>query len=522
MSAVLTPTTSSSATAWRMPTLMLCLIWLGLLLVYLDTAAGIVGIWARSDTFAHGFLVLPISAWLVWRGRDRLAVLQPRPAWPWMLPLLAAAALWLLGELVAVNALTQFALVAMLVLAVPLVLGWPAARAMLFPLLFLFFGVPVGEFMTDPMMLWTADFTVAALRLSGVPVYREGMSFMIPSGNWSVVEACSGVRYLIASLMVGTLFAYLNYRSLTRRLVFVGVSILVPIVANWLRAYMIVMLGHLSNNRIATGVDHLVYGWVFFGVVIMIMFMIGARWSEPDRPREQPGGAGPVLTVGASPAVWAIVAAAALGAMLLPGGAVRAMQASISTAPVKLASEMPTAAAWRRLDQAPDWQPRFEGASATSSVSYESSAGNVSVYLAYYRSQTSERKLVSSVNMLVGSMDPQWSVLSVSRREIGNGADAVSWRVTHLLGRSGSLGLSRRHRTAWQTYWVDDRLTSSDFLAKLLGALGLLAGRGDDGAALVLHTELAPDEGGNALIEAFVKANQPALRHMLRQARSGG
>ena len=61
------------------------------------------------------------------------------------------------------------------------------------------------------------------------------------------------------------------------------VALVVPLVANWLRAYIIVMLGHLSGNKIATGVDHLIYGWVFFGIVIMVMFMIGARWSRARR-----------------------------------------------------------------------------------------------------------------------------------------------------------------------------------------------------------------------------------------------
>src|SRR5262249_35737350 len=104
--------------------------------------------------------------------------------------------------------------------------------------------------------------------------------FLIPSGRWSVVEACSGIRYLIASLVVGTLYAYLSYRSLTRRLVFVGFSIAVPIVANWIRAYMIVMIGHLSGNTLAVGVDHIIYGWAFFGLVILLMFWIGARWHD--------------------------------------------------------------------------------------------------------------------------------------------------------------------------------------------------------------------------------------------------
>lgn len=250
MSAVLTPTVAASP--WRPALLALGAVLLALGVLYAETVSAMVGIWYRSETFAHAFLVPPIALWLIWRQRDALAQLTPRPQ-PWVLLGLAAfAGMWLLADLVLVNAAAQFAWVAMLVLAVPAVLGFQVALAILFPLLFLFFAVPMGEFMLDPMMKWTADFTVAALR-SAASVYREGLQFVIPSGSWSVVEACSGVRYLIASFMVGTLFAYLNYRSWKRRTVFMAVSILVPIVANWLRAYMIVMLGHLSGNTIAVG-----------------------------------------------------------------------------------------------------------------------------------------------------------------------------------------------------------------------------------------------------------------------------
>lgn len=517
MSAVLSHHTPSVAEAWRRPVLVLGLIWLGLLLVYRDTAVGMVGIWARSDTFAHGFLVLPISAWLVWRGRDRLAVLQPAPSLPWLLPLLAAAFLWLLGELVTVNAAMHFALVAMLVLAVPLSLGWPATRALLFPLLFLFFGVPVGEFMTDLMMLWTADFTVAALRLTGVPVYREGLNFMIPSGNWSVVEACSGVRYLIASLMVGTLFAYLNYQSLTRRLVFVGVSILVPIVANWLRAYMIVMLGHLSDNRIATGVDHLVYGWVFFGVVIMIMFMIGARWSEPDRPRAAPLP-GATLRPATAPMLAAAVVGGAL-AMLVPPSAAWIVQSGIPPQAVSLPDGIPAAAGWQRDMAAPPLEPRFVGASARMNVAYRHDDRPVALYLAYYRGQGPERKLVSSVNALVPLTDSPWSIVGRSTVQAPLGEQAAQWRATTLVHRGGGLANTRRQLRAWQLYWVNDQLTASDVRAKLHEAASKLSGRGDDGAAIVISTEFDDGADPDARIAAFVRAHGPSLLQALGQTR---
>jgi exosortase/archaeosortase family protein len=95
-----------------------------------------------------------------------------------------------------------------------------------------------------------------------------------------VVEGCSGVRYLIASITVGTLDAYLNYTELRKRILFVLLSIVVPIIANGLRAYMIVMIAHLSDGRLAHGIDHFIYGWVFFGLVILLLFWLGSFWRD--------------------------------------------------------------------------------------------------------------------------------------------------------------------------------------------------------------------------------------------------
>ncbi|MDE2275123.1 MAG: exosortase A, partial [Burkholderiales bacterium] len=303
---------SRAASPWRSALAALVALEAAILLLYGRSLAGMVEIWWRSETFAHAFLVLPISLWLAWRQRARLREIAPRPS-PWLILALAAlAAFWLLSDLATVNVASQFALVAMLVLAVPCVLGLEVAWALLFPLLFLFFMVPFGEFLLPTLMQHTADFTVWALRATGIPVYREGQTFVIPSGTWSVVEACSGIRYLIASLMVGALFAYLNYRSWQRRAAFMAVATVVPIVANWLRAYMIVMLGDLSGNRIAVGVDHLIYGWLFFGIVITIMFLIGSRWSEPEAPAPEAGGAATAATVRAAGATrsWPALGAA--------------------------------------------------------------------------------------------------------------------------------------------------------------------------------------------------------------------
>ena len=505
---------------WRhtLPALFLLLAWI--LFLYRDTAVSMVSIWYRSETFTHGFLVLPISLWLIWRQRHSIAARTPQPM-AILLPLVAFSAfIWLLADLVAVNAVTQLAFVALLVLSVPTVLGRVAAAPMIFPLGFLFFAVPIGEFLLPQLMDWTADFTVLALRLSGVPVYREGLTFVIPSGNWSVVEACSGVRYLIASLTVGTLFAYLNYRSLKRRILFVLVAIAVPIVANWLRAYMIVMLGHLSGNKIAVGVDHLIYGWVFFGIVIMLMFAIGARWSEPEK--EHGVGQAVVLQserVQSFAPLWIVTASLAL-LVALPHVVQWSLERTANTDPVSLVLPQDLSDGWTSARPGEvDFQPSFQNPSAQVNGSYASRGSTVGLYLGVYKNQHYGSKLVSSSNVLVTSQDPKWT-------QISSGSYLATVEEKQLAVRSAQLSRSFRlgqssdgALTVWQIYWIHGALTASDPIAKLRGAMDRLLGRPDSSAVIVVYALNGQPESAEVVLQRFLSANYETINALLMNTR---
>src|SRR5580765_2578919 len=266
--------------AWRLALPVMAAAVLAILAIYWDTAKSIVAIWRSSNTFAHGYLIVPITLILVWMKRREVAALTPRPDVLGFLLVAGAGFTWLAAEAAQVQVLMQYALVAMVPAAVLALAGRRVAWTRAFPLAFLLLPVPFGAAFLPQLMEWTADFTVAALRITGIPVYREGTFFAIPSGHWSVVEACSGLRYLIASITMGAVYAYLTYRSGWKRALFFAASIVVPIGANFLRAYMIVMIGHLSSMKLAVGVDHFVYGWLFFGVVIGLLFWLGSFWRD--------------------------------------------------------------------------------------------------------------------------------------------------------------------------------------------------------------------------------------------------
>ena len=500
------------APAWRWPLVMLLALWAVALLGHRDTAQGMLELWNKSESYAHCWVVPPIALWLAWRLRHQVAALTPQAA-PWfLLPMLGAEVLWLLGALVGVNAAAQFALVAVLVLSVPLVMGWPVARALAFPLGFVFFCVPVGDFLTPSLMQATADFTIMAVRLSGVPVYREGLYFSIPSGNWSVVEACSGIRYLMASVMVGSLFAYMNYQSTRKRLIFAGVSILVPIVANWLRAYMIVMLGHLSGNRLAVGADHLLYGWVFFGMVIMALYWIGARWADPEPAWQAP----PVAAAGPLPTSLSFLASAALGSLVIVSAAMaqQGLESGTDAAPVQLVlPDELGQGAWRRQAIAPalEWQPVIKNPVAQERAGYLGPDGaSLGLIVGYFKGQSGTSKVVSGLNRLVKVEDPHWNLLESGKTVVQQASQPFEV-LDHRITEADLSGTQPRLKVrAWRFYWIDGHWLADDVQGKLRGVWGRLNGRADDAAYVLIYAEDRGPETG-AQMTRFLADVVPAL-----------
>lgn len=509
-----------SWTAWRRaPVLASFLAVAGILVVYAETVASIVAIWMRSDTFAHGFVVVPISLWLVWRQRDVLVLLSAKPWWPGLLAVAGAGALWLVTSAADVLGLKQFAVAFMVIASVVTVIGLPVARALMFPLAFLLFAVPAGEFMVPTLVDWTADFTVAALRLTGVPIYREANHFMIPSGAWSVVEACSGIRYLIASVMVGTIYAAVAYRSTRRRVLFVVASILVPIVANWLRAYMIVMIGHLSNNRFAVGVDHLIYGWLFFGVVMLLLFWVGSFWQESPAPtatltdarlRALPPGA----AIASNRALYTAAIAAFVAAAAWQPLAADLEGPAPASAPVL--ATIPGAGQWTNTAGFVSWKPRYRGFASEMQQAFRDGNREVGLYIAYYRQQETGHELITSGNLLTAREDWNWKQVAV-------GDDSVDWLGRSVqVDRAELVGPTTRLQV-FRWYWVDGRVTSNAYVAKAMLAWSRLAGRGDDSALIVVYAREQPAAGASRdALRAFIQQMSPAIDRMLARTRESG
>ena len=442
----------------------------GLVTIFLlrSTAASMVKIWYGSSTYSYGFVVVPIAAFLAWRCRNRVKILHPAPSLFGLALLLLFAVIWVAGNVADVQVVQQFAFIGLLDALVWAFLGSSAARVLRFPLLFLFFSVPAGQNLVGPLQRLTAAFAVNAVRFSGIPAVQNGLVISTPSGDWRIAEACSGIRYLTSSLLIGVLFAGIAFRNWKRRVALIVMSALVPVLANAVRAYMIILLAYFSNNRIATGVDHVLYGWVFFSLVTAMLIGFALGWREPAVSNAAPAPAPD--PVAAAPARVARLSWWVAGAVLI------VLSASYSadflwsrTAPVQPTEKLWTSPAdWLAADDPDhDWAPHFESVQSELSQTFTNGPREVSLYVATYPATRRGVELVNTSNAV--EVSGSWEVLDNGFREVTMAGRSVTV-AEYLIVRG-------QHRLVWIWYRVGNRLTAKPYDIKLIQAESRLAGR---------------------------------------------
>lgn len=498
---------------WKQRLLVLLTAMVLLFLVFYGTVESMVQIWLRSETFTHGFLILPISLYLIWQNKNKVISIEPNTQLM-ALPLIAIVTFgWLMASLVDVLIVQQWAFVTLILLVVLLVLGWTVVKAILFPLFYLYFAVPFGEQFITPMMHMTAEFVITAIELTGIPIYSEGTFFTLPSGNWSVVEGCSGVRYLIASIALGTLYAYLTYSSYLKRSVFILASIVFPIVANWIRAFMIVMLGHFSDMKLATGVDHLVYGWVFFGIVLFVMFWVGSYWRDSEDEEVE-------TTIAAlkQEKLSRFLLTVISGVFIISMGPLmdyRVNQDSQHILADKSEINLLVNQHWDKLEsESIQWTPQYINPTVSFQAAYKDTSQSIDntmgLYIAYYAVQQQDSELINSQNIMIPQKHPVWRQLRKVKHQIKLQNQSEVVFETHLNSNRDDLLI-------WHWNVIAGKVVINSYQAKLIEALNKLTGGSQGEYAVVLYTRFEKDdiEKSREKMQQFVNDMVPTISDSL-------
>lgn len=499
-----------STAQWRAALLRLGAAWLALLLLFGRDWLAMADQWWNSSTYNHILLIAPIIGWLVWMRVPQLRRLVPSIWWPGLVAAALACFIWVLGAFAGLNLLRQIGAVAMLPAAALLLLGPRVCAGLIFPLGYSAFLVPFGDELIPPLQTITAKLTIALTHLSGIPAEVNGVFIDTPAGLFEVAEACSGVKFLIAMVALGALVANVCFTSWRRRAGFLALAIAAPILANGVRAWGTIYVAQYKGAAYAGGVDHIIYGWIFFAVVITIVLALS--WRFFDRAVEDPMidadalAASPLLArLEAARLSW-IAGLAGLLALTLGGQAwARAADRQSAAVPAQIA--LPQVPGWHRADYQPEvwWEPRANGADHRLLGRYEDVAGHqVDVFYALYSAQDEGRE---AGGFGEGALRPDtswaWSA----------GGPEVAHAKTDRLLASGKV-----KRLAETYYRTGTLLTGSNIRLKLANIEDRLLLRPRPTMMLILSAEEGKLAAPEASLAAFRQATGPIDAWMDRTA----
>ncbi len=252
---------------------------------------GLVAEWASSPDASYGVVLAVVALAVVWRRRGAFAAaIDPAP--PRALPggaLIAAAALFVVGQLGADLFLTRLSLVFLLAAAVWFLAGGAAVRTIAAAFVFLAIAIPlpalVVNAITLPLQLVASRLAESTLAAVGVPVFRDGNVLALPSATLEVAEACSGMRSLVSLMAIGALLAWMTNAPLVRRSAIVALAVPLAVGVNGLRIAATGVACETFGPRAASGAWHEFTGWVAFVASVAVLGAI-QRTFESRRSAE--------------------------------------------------------------------------------------------------------------------------------------------------------------------------------------------------------------------------------------------
>ena len=483
---------------------VLVVVLLGLSTVFLwPTWQTLHGYWPESTRYSHGHLVVLISAYLLYRLKPVLSNAELQPALWALLPLSVFIFIWLVAVLGSIQAIHEIVLPLILWTMCLTVFGWKVARRMGLAIGYLYLAIPIWESGNFILQWATVQAVDIGLLLFGIPAFIDGNTVHLSVGSFEIAGGCSGLHYFIVGIAISVLYGSLYLRSMRKRVLLVIVAIALALLTNWLRVFIVVYAGHVTDmQHYLVAQNHYYFGWVLF-MFAMIPFILFARSmedeeSEPARSDSDENIPAAVvwsyrIRIAVSSSVVLLITASAITFARMPAIEQGQWELSLPTSQ----GEWAVAA-----QDSPAWQPFYKGTVAEALRAYTSREGTVTFYANLYRGQTQGNELIGYENHIEGM--ETWTIARSVDHEIEAGG-GQTWRVRESLLRSKDDAT----RILYYWYYVDERNLAHGLLTKLNYGFKAILGVPDTGVQVLSARCQGDCDDARQLIEAWLDVYLP-------------
>jgi len=229
--------------------------------------------WVLWDQdLAHALPTLAVMFVLLgYQNYQSSAHVATKTPWYWLqlIALGGCSLLWYLFESLSISLPAYFLIIALIGLLISTSLSFPVLRATLPYLGLLVFTVPIWGELNSILVELSSLMVGEAVKLSRMTALIDGNNIFLPSGTIFIADGCSGLRYLIVSILMGYIISLVNYYRFSQTIAALTVAILLGLFANWLRIYLLVVIGYTTEMQSSLMHDHETFGWIVFAAILV-------------------------------------------------------------------------------------------------------------------------------------------------------------------------------------------------------------------------------------------------------------
>jgi len=231
--------------------------------------------WLNDSNNSHGILVPIVSLYFIWHNREKLHRARIDSCKWGAVILLLSSLLYLLSLAGHVAFSARLMLVFSLIGLVMFNLGLEKFKVIAFPLVFLFFMIPIPISITSmvalPLQLFATNISAVIIRFFSIPVFQEGNMLYFAQTQLEVAEACSGIRSIVSLIMLSTIFVYISKKGWGNKIVLLTSAIPLAILANIIRVSGTGILAHFYGAQVAQGFLHEFSGLAVFAFGFLVL-----------------------------------------------------------------------------------------------------------------------------------------------------------------------------------------------------------------------------------------------------------
>jgi len=243
--------------------------------------------WSTSDQYSHGFFIVPISFYIIWDKKEMLSKIHRRSSWWGFLIIVLSLCLYLFASFAEIITLASISMVLLLAGVVFFLFGYHFFKAVIFPLFFLLFMIPVPtqiySYLTIPLQLFVSQISTEIAYIFNVPIYLEGNVIHLPGQTLQVVQACSGLRSITTLLTLCAVVGYLSLKSNLLRMILFLFSIPTAIFVNILRVLLMIIAFYFFKYDLTADSVHSIYGMIIFVIALAVIIIVNGillKWDD--------------------------------------------------------------------------------------------------------------------------------------------------------------------------------------------------------------------------------------------------